>query len=854
MYMNFKNLLRKFSFTAFLLFYASTLFAQLTRVTGLVTDGGSKQNDPMPFVSVGFVGTSVGMPTNNQGRYTISTDKPVKQIKISFLGYKDAVFNIKPGVSQVINVRLMPAAAELKEVDVKAGKKPKYRNKNNPAVELIRQVIAHRDQNRPEAYNFVEYREYDKMMFSIANLSAKIMRKKFLQKYKFMLENRDSTTVPGKSLLPIYLDEKLSQYYYRKNPEKERTVVLGTRTVDYGGSIDKEGVTEMFKYMYAKVDIYDNSINLMTNNFLSPIANGGPTFYKYFITDTIKLDNGQKLIELSFTPRNLEDMLFEGKIYITQDGNFAVQRAYLGINKHINLNFVKSMTISLEFEQNPDGRYHLSKSTNLADFGINKNKNSGLFGIRTLVYKNYLVNQPRPDTTYKKGAEDDVVSNEVSHRSEQFWQKNRLDTLSAAESRVYKNVDSLSHMKSFQRTLDIATFLLAGYKSFHWFEVGPSNAFYSFNPIEGLKLRLGGRTTPELSKRYYFETYAAYGFRDEKWKGFLSATYSLNNKSIYKFPQNYIRASFNRDTKIPGAQLRFVQQDNFLLSFKRGENDKYLYNDLYKFDYVHEYENHFSYTLSLNKLTQSPAGSLYFINNTGQINNLTTAEASLNLRYAPNEQFYQGKIYRVPIPSKYPVISLDYTKGFKDIVGGAYNYQTLHARIDRRTYLSQLGYADAFIEGGKIFGQVPYPLLNIFRANQTYAYDLYSYNLMNFLEFVSDRYVAVNIDQHFMGFFFNKIPLLQKLKWREVASFKAIYGQLSNTNNPNLHPDLYQFPVRADGRPITYTLGNTPYVEGSVGVENIFKFIRVDYVRRFNYLDHPDVSSNGIRVRVKLDF
>jgi len=852
--MDLKNLLRKYSFTAFLLFYTSALFAQTTIVTGVVTDGASKTHDVMPFVSVGFVGTTIGAPTNGNGRYSISTDKPVKQIKVSFVGYKDAFINITPGTAQVVNVRLLPTTEELQQVDVKAGKKIKYRNKDNPAVELIRQVIAHRDQNRPEAYNYVEYREYDKMMFSIANLSDKFAQKKFLQKYNFVLQNRDSTTVPGKSLLPLYLDEKISQYYYRKNPEKERSIVLGTRTVDYGGSIDKEGVTEFFKYMYAKVDIYENSINLMTNNFLSPIANGGPTFYKYFITDTVTLDNGHKLVELSFTPRNLEDMLFEGKIYITLDGNYAVQQAKLGINKHINLNFVKSMDINLEFEQNPDGRYHLSKSTNLADFGVNKNKNSGLFGTRTIVYKNYLVNTPRADTAYKKGVEDDDISHAVSHRSEQFWQQNRLDTLTTAEAKVYKNVDSLSHMKSFKRTLDILTLLFAGYKSFDWFEVGPANTFYSFNPIEGLKLRLGGRTTPELSNRYYFETYLAYGFKDEKWKGFLSATYSFNNKSIYKFPQNYIRASFNRDTKIPGASLQFVQEDNFLLSFKRGQNDKYLYNDFYRFDYVHEFENHFSYSVTLKKWTQSPAGSLYFINNTGVINNLTTTEASVNLRYAPNEKFYQGKIYRVPIPSKYPIISFDYSHDFKNILGGSYNYQALHARIDRRTYLSQFGFADAFIEGGKIFGQVPYPLLDIFRANQTYAYDLYSYNLMNFLEFVGDKYVAVNIDQHFMGFFFNRVPLLRKLKWREVVSFKGIYGQLSDNNNPALHPDLYQFPVRSDGTPITYALGNTPYIEGSVGVENIFKFIRVDYVRRFNYLDHPGVSSNGIRVRVKIDF
>ncbi len=850
--MNFKNLFRKLPFLAFLFFYTPAIFAQATRVTGTVTDGSTKET--MPFVTVAFTGSTIAAPTNNDGKYTISSDKQYSQIKASFLGYRDAIIAIKPGQTQVININLMPLAQELTEVEIKAGKKPRYRNKDNPAVELIRQVIAHRERNRPESYPYVEYKEYDKMQFSIANLSSKVAEKKFFRKYKFVLDNRDSITVPGKSLLPIYLNEKMSQYYYRKTPEKERTIILAQKGVDFGGSIDNEGLTQFFKYMYGKVDIYENNISLVSNNFLSPIANGGPNVYKYFITDTITLENKSKLIELSFTPRNTQDMLFEGKIYITLDSNYAVQKARMGINKNINLNFVKTMNINLDFEQNPDGRYHLSKSTTLADFGTTRKKAGGLFGIRTLAYGNYAVNKQRSDTTYETAPGDLIVSDEAKHRGEQFWMQNRLDTLSRAESKVYKNVDSLRNMPSFRRTLDIATLLLAGYKSFDTFEVGPANTFYSFNPIEGLKLRVGGRTTPELSKRYYFETYVAYGVKDDRWKYFLSGTYSLNDKSIYKFPQNYLRASIQRDTKIPGASLQFVQQDNFLLSFKRGENDKYLYNDNYRLDYVHEFDSHFSYSLTFKKLTQSPAGSLYFINNTGIINSLTTSEASLNLRYAPNEEFYQGKIYRIPIHTAYPVFSIDYAAGLKNVFGGEYSYQSLHARVDKRVYLSQLGYSDVFVEGGKIFGQVPYPLLTIVRANQTYAYDLYSYNLMNFLEFVGDKYESINIDQHFMGYFFNRIPLFKKLKLREVASFKAIYGGVSDENNPAFHPSLYQFPVTSTGEHITYPLGSTPYIEGSVGIENIFKFMRVDLVRRFSYLDHPDVSKYGIRARVKFDF
>jgi len=852
--MDLKYCYRKLLSFIFFLLLTSSLFAQNTVVTGTVTDAGNKQ--PLPFVTVAFTGTTIGVNTDNSGKFKLVSPKPVSQLKVSFLGYKDAILPVTAGTTQVINVRLFPAAKQLNEVVVLSGKKPKYRNKGNPAVELIREVIDNRDKNRPESYPYVEYKEYDKMQFSLTNVSPTLSDKKFFRKYKFVLDNRDSTSVPGKNLLPIFLNEKLSQYYYRKSPEKDKTIVLGEKTVNFGGAVDSEGLGAYFKHMYYKVDIYDNSIFLMTNNFLSPIANSAPTFYKYFITDTIVVNNA-KVVRMTFTPRNTADMLFEGTLYITLDGHYAVEKVDLSINKHINLNFVNSMTVNQEFEQNPDGRYHLSKSVTMADFAANKNKKGGLFGIRSITYKNYAVNKPHPDTTYKN--QEYGESDEIKHRSEQFWAENRLDTLSTAESKVYKNVDSLRNMPSFRRTLDIATLLLAGYKGFGWFEVGPANTFYSFNPIEGLKLRVGGRTTPELSKRYYFETYGAYGFKDERFKYFLSATYSINDKSIYKFPQNYIRASVQNDTHIPGENLQFVAEDNFLLSFKRGNNDKYLYDLNYRIDYVHEYENHFSYNFGVNRLSQDPTGSLYFLNNDlngnpQTIRDLTTTEFTAGIRYAPNEQFYQGKIYRIPVPSKYPVITVDYTQGLKSVLDGEYNYEKLHARIDKRFYLSQLGYADVTVEGGKIFGQVPYPLLNIFRANQTYAYDLYSYNLMNFLEFVSDHYEAIDIDQHFVGFFFNKIPLLKKLKWREVASFKAIYGGVSSENNPSLHPSLYQYPVTATGQPITYALGNTPYVEASVGIENIFKFVRVDLVRRFTYLDHPDVSKFGIRTLVKFDF
>ncbi len=853
-YMVYKTYCRKLILLLPLLFITTVLFAQSTVVSGTVTDAKTKK--PLSFVSVAFTGTSIGVSTNDQGKFTLRSPNAQSEVQVSFVGYKNAVLKVTPGTEQTINVRLFEESTELTEVVIKGAKKTKYTNKNNPAVELIRKVIENKDKNQPEIYPYVEYRTYDKMQFSFLNVSNKLADKKFFRKYKFMIDNRDTTSVEGKNLLPFYLNEKISQVYYRKDPEKTRTVVLGEKGVNFGAVFDSEGIGQYFKHMYAQVNIYDDNVLLLTNQWLSPIAGAGPTFYKYFITDTVTTEKNEKLVELSFTPRNTTDMLFEGQIYITLDGNYAVQKAVLVVNKDINLNFVKSMRVDLDFDQNPDGRYHLAKSTTLADFALSKGAKGGLFGIRTLTFGDYKIGNPRPDTTYTGAPVE--YADEFKNRNESFWSANRLDTLTTAESKTYHNIDSLTHMPSYRRTMDLLSLLLFGYKGFGKFEVGPANTFYSFNPVEGFRLRLGGRTTPEFSKRLYLETYAAYGFKDERWKYYLATTWSLNAKSIYKFPQHYVSASFQRDTKIPGLNLDFVSESNFLLSFKRGNNDKYLYNDFYRFDYVHEFENHFSYKLNFTKWTQEPAGSLYFNRQVGNTvvsdHHLTTTELTLNLRYAPNEQFYQGKLFRTPILNQYPIFNLFYTRGVNGLFGGQYNYDRLIGRVDKHLYLSYLGYADISAEGGVTFGQVPYPLLNIHRANQTYAYDINSYNLMNFLEFVSDHYEAVNVDQHFNGFFFNKIPLLKKLKWREVVSVKALWGGLRSENDPRLNPELYQFPVEPDGTPITYSLGKTPYVEGSVGIENIFKFIRVDLVRRFNYLDHPNVPTWGLRTRVAFNF
>jgi hypothetical protein len=657
-------------------------------------------------------------------------------------------------------------------------------------------------------------------------------------------------------MLPFYIDEVSTKKYYRKNPEKYKTYIIGEKKVNFGEYLDVEGMNAYLDRMYEDVDVYQNNISLLGNQFLSPIADMAPTFYRFYIADTTEVD-GIKLARLNFAPRNLSDLLFKGTLFVTLDGKYSVQKLIMSVSKHANLNFVRELHVNQNFEKGSDGRYHLIMSNTIIEFVLSQNAKTSLVGERTVSVKNFTVNKPAADSVYKG---DVVVKlNVENNTSEAFWMEHRSPQLSEAEAKVYSNIDSLTRLKSFRTFMDVATLLFAGYKDFGVYEVGPVNAFYSFNPVEGFRMRLGGRTTTKFNPNIYLENYVAYGFKDEKWKYYAAAAYSFNGSSIFAYPLNYLKLSYQYDTKIPGQELQFVVEDNFLLSFKRGKNDRWLYNRIFKTEYVREFGKDFSYNLSFKNWKQIPAGVISYFKPDGagikNIPDLTTSELSAEFTWAPHRQFYQGKRFRTPIINKYPIFKLRFIAGIKGLAKGEYNYQNINLKIDKRFYLSQLGFADVVFEGGYIFGTIPYPLMNIHRANQTYSYQLSSYNLMNFLEFVSDRFVALSVDQHFNGFFFNKLPLLKKLKLREVVSGKVLYGGVRDANNPDLNSFTFKYPIdKETGMPTTYSLTETPYIEVSAGITNIFRLLRVDFVKRLTYLNHPEVTEWGIRTRIKMDF
>ena len=837
-----------------LLFQASpecySLTQEKTIIRGIVTDAST--GEPVPYVSVLLKGTSVGTLTDAAGKYLIETAVKATEIRYSFIGYDPVTRKINPGTTQTIDIRLSLTSITLDEVTVKPGKR-EYRNRNNPAVELIENVISHKSTNRPESFDFLQYEKYEKIQLALSNISEEFKKAPVFRKYSFIFDNTDTTKRIGNEILPIYLKESISDNFYRKTPEAKKEIIRARKAINLEEYLDSKGVTANLNYIFQNINIYDNEILFLTNKFLSPIAGTAPSFYRYYITDTITLKD-TRCIRLFFEPRNPSDFLFHGDLYVTLDSTYAVRSIDIGINKNINIDWVQGISVKQDFDNSGRNFWLLSREDISIDVGLVKNA-PGLYVQRIVSYKDYVVNEAPADSIFAGPVVSEIT--DPSEGNPEFWEARRHVPLTLTERNLYLAVDNLKKVQSFRNQMGLVMLATTDFLELGKVEIGPAGSFYSFNSIEGSRIRFGGRTTPAFSKKITFDGYGAYGFKDRTFKYNAGVTLSLTPRTIYQFPVKSVRLSYTKDTRIPGQELQFNQSDNFFLSFKRGENDKLLINNTLRFEYLNEFENHFSYLLGYNFTRQYPLGNLYYYK-AGETpeasgrRNIDISEIYLNLRFAPNESFYQGKLYRDHFPNKYPVIQLNSAFG-SDFMKSSYDYLRLQMNISRRYYVSILGYTDVALEAGKIFGRVSFPMLFIHAANQTYAYQRSSYNLMNFLEFVSDKYVSLNIDHSFNGFILNKIPLIKKLKFREIVTCKVIYGGIGHNNDPAYNDDLFRFPAGADDMPLTFTLEKKPYVEAGVGLSNILRVFRIDLIKRFTYLDHPGISDLGVRVQFRLD-
>ena len=850
------------SFLLFLLL-GCCISVSAQNIQGVVTD--SLTNEPIPYVSVFYEGKGVGSITDNDGNYKVETRKGWNKLTFSAVGYVTKVVNIIPGVTKNLNVRMRPDDIMLDEVVVKP-KREKYSRKNNPAVELMKKVIAHKKNNKLSENDYYQYNKYQKITMSLNDVTPEMLEKGMYKKMPFLKDQIELCEETNKFILPISVDETASQKIYRKHPKSEKTIIKG---------MSSTGVNELFatgdmlstvlKDVFTDVNIYDNDIRLLQYPFISPISSSDAiSFYKFYIMDTTFVDK-DKCFHLTFVPNNSQDFGFTGHLYVLADSSYTVKKCTMNLPKKSGVNFVDNMDIIQEFEQLPNGEWVLKTDDMIVEMTLMKIM-QGFQIRRTTRYSDYAFDELPQQLFKRKGAE--IKEADAMMRGDDFWNQYRPVPLTQTESSMDMLVKRLEQMPGFKYVIFvlkafIENFVETGTKEHpSKVDIGPVNTMISNNYIDGLRLRMSAQTTANLNPHLFFKGYYAYGFKDHRSKYMGEVEYSFNKKEYLprEFPKNSITFSYQYDVMSPTDKFLKTDKDNVFVSFKTSTVDQMSYVRNIALKYENETQFGLKTTVEVKHSTDEPTGGLAYITNDDQktlVPEIQTMEASLAFRYAPGETFVNTKQRRIPVSFDAPVFTLSHTAGFKGVLGGEYNYNLTEIGLYKRFWFSSWGKIDMFVKGGAQWNKVPFPLLIMPAANLSYILQRETFNLINNMEFLNDRYASLDVSWDLNGKIFNRIPLLKKLKWREAIGFKMLYGHLTDKNNPMKHPgdsELFLFPTR-DGRPTSFVMDpKTPYMECSVGIHNIFKILHIDYVRRLNYLDHPDANKWGVRFMVMMTF
>jgi hypothetical protein len=802
-------------------------FSQSYTISGKVFDSESKE--PLPFVPVIIKGTTVGATTDFDGNYSITTTTPGDSIVASYVGYVKISRALKRGESQTVNLPMVLQGVNLLEVVVKAGE--------NPAHRIIRNVIANKKYNNKRRLDAYQYESYNKVEFDLNRIPKEMRERKIFKPIQFVFDNVDSLNSGEKPSLPIFITESLSDLYFRSNPDLKKEVIKASKIT----GIENTSITSVMGDMYQNINIYDNNILVFGKDFVSPISDNGFFYYKYYLEDSLFIGS-TRCYQIRFKSKRPNELCFSGNMWIA-DTTWAVKRLEMSIPKDANINFINAANVVQEFSR-IDSTWMLSKDRLVIDFSMYKNQ-VGVYGRKTTSYTDFVINQPKEPKFYEFG-DKIVVEDSAMKKSDAFWDQHRHDSLSFREKKIYKMIDTIKTLPVYKTWVDIFTIFVSGYKVVNNFEIGPYFNLVSYNRVEGLRTRFGGRTSSKFSRWYELQGYVAYGFKDEKFK------YSVGFKTfITKKPhRQLVGMTYKSDYEILGQSQNGFSQDNIFASLFRTNP----LTNLTRVDqtyawYEREWVEGLTSRITLIGRTITPliANSYRYYASDGSIRtkeSIRNTEARVNVRFAYKEKFISGDFTRISLGTKFPVFQFNYSKSLQNAFRGEYNYQKVVLNIsDRIRLISLLGYTDYIGEVGKIFGAVPYPLMELHGGNETYIYDYMAYNMMKYYEFASDQYASVGLFHHFEGLLFNKVPLIKKLKWREVVTGKALWGSVNDRNRTTL---IFPSTLRA--------LGAEPYVELTAGIENIFKVFRVDFLYRATY-QSPKASNNiGVKAGFQLTF
>ncbi|MCH5175033.1 MAG: carboxypeptidase-like regulatory domain-containing protein [Prevotellaceae bacterium] len=872
-----KHIIPQYITLLLLFFVASSLHAQ---VTGKVID--SKTREPLDYVNVFYEGKNTGEQTDENGRFVIKEDSTWKELTISSMGYQTQKIKLKDfGRNKDITVRLVPDAKTLSGVTVSA-KKARYSRKNNPAVELMKKVIANKKNSDLHSRDFFTYTKYEKLTFSLNEVSDKVFDENEYKRFAFLKDHVETSPQTGKLILPLTVDETLSEVYYRKNPKSEKTVIKGesnkgiTELVNTG-----EILTTTLKDVFTEVDIYENECRLLQYPFKSPIADNAISFYRYYLQDTIFIGQ-DKVVDVGFLPNNQQDFGFSGHLFIRldPDSTFQVKRVELSIPRRSDVNFVENMLIAQDFTELENGDRFVSNNDMLVEMQI-VNTSLGKYNVQRVSRITDVSFDEIPRSLFKNIKGNTFREPDANMQDESFWKNYRQVELSSSEGKMDSFLDRLTHIKGFK-------YVLFGFKALvenfvetsdslqtNYVDIGPVNTMISGNDYDGLRLRISALTTANLSPHLFGSGYVAYGTKTKNiyWRGQL--TYSFNKKAYLprEYPQHNLTVYWLDDIVSPFDKFMPTDKDNMFTALHASKVDQYNHTKELRIDYTREFEDGLKLNAQFTRTHNKAVDALFYqpldgvgtpMNDpTHWIPSITTTEFKIGVSYEPNVTYINTKQRRVKVNHDAPILSLSHTRGINGFLGGEYNYNVTEAGIYKRLWLGKFGKLDIDIKAGAQWNKVPFPLLIHPAANTSYIIEDYTFYLISNLEFLNDRYASMLTEWDLNGWLFNRIPLLKKLKWRELIGVNVLWGKLTDKNNPAASNysdnNLFYFPGHflSDGTYEQNTVcmnARRPYIEWRVGIHNIFKLIEIDYVRRFNYLNDPNTNKWGIRLKARMTF
>lgn len=810
--------------------------AQSTRVRGKITD--AKTGEVLPLVNVVFKGTTIGVTSDFDGMYTIETRDPVSELQVSFVGYEPQTVRVTPGAYNAFDFRLVPVTFDLDEVKVRPGE--------NPAHAILKKVSEHKKRNDPDELPLYSCSTYTKMELDLTNINPYFKNKKLQKNFGFIFEHMDTSVITGKAFLPVMISEATADYYHRKNPSFSREIVKASRI---SGIEEDYSLAQFTGHLHGNFNLYDNYIAIFDIKFASPLSEHGLLYYKYFLVDSMQVA-GRKTYKIRFHPKGLSTPVLDGEVNI-DSASWALQSAHVKMMKGLNVNWIRHLVIETTHWPVNDSVWFPQQDKLFADFSIVMSDSAKLvsfLGHRQVDYTHVRLNEPIPSEVLKLD-NNVVISKDVLKNDEAYWDTVRPYALSVKEKQIYGMVDSVKNVPLYRNIYTVLSTILGGYYNTKYLGIGPYYKLFSFNKLEGCRFQAGLRTTSDFSRKVRLSGYGAYGTKDSHFKGGGGIEYMFND-----LPTTKLSAEYKHDVVQLGAGVNAFTEGNILSSiFSRGNNDRLSLVNQGDLSLEHEWRQGVSNTVAaqVRNIFSSPYVPFIRPDRT-EMGSIQSLAFRLRTRFSWDEIVVRQTFDKFSLGSDYPIVAVDLSAGLKGVFKNDYEYYRAEASVLYNVGIPPVGTSQFALSGGKIFGKVPYPLLKLHEGNATYFYDPYAFSCMNYYEFASDLWVSLMYEHHFKGFFLGKIPLMKRLKWREVFIFKALIGTLEKRNNGSLADTeaVLLFPAGMSSV-------SKPYFEAGLGVENIFRVLRVDAIWRLSHrhsVPGQNVQNFAVNFSVNLNF